>query len=173
MHHRLGWLDPVFVALSVVGYGGLVWVALALVLPLVMRRPLVPVALATAVAVWSVDLLVTGLKDAFDRVRPFRAIAEAPDPLLQFTVGHSLPSGHAATSFAGAVVLAYYFRRLAPWLVLLAAGVAFSRVYVGVHYPFDVLLGSAIGALWGGLVLLGVRELGRRRALWAYSKRAP
>jgi undecaprenyl-diphosphatase len=99
----------------------------------------------TAATVWLADLLAIALKAATDRPRPSEVVPEA-DPLLGGTVGTSLPSGHAATSFAGAVVLALLVRRAVPALVVLALAISFSRVYVGVHYPFDVLAGAALGA---------------------------
>jgi undecaprenyl-diphosphatase len=109
--------------------------------------------------VWASDLLATGLKAVFDRPRPFERLAEA-DPLLGGTVGASLPSGHAATSFAGAVLLAALVGRAVPFLFALAVLVSWSRVYVGVHYPLDLLAGAALGTA----VALAVLALLRARA---------
>jgi undecaprenyl-diphosphatase len=152
-----------------------VWVALALVLSLAARRPPGPPVLAVAVAVWSVDLFAGVLKAVVDRPRPFRVLEDA-DPLTTNVVGQSLPSGHAATSFAGAVVLSLFFRRAAPWLLLLAVAIAFSRVYVGAHYPGDVLAGAALGLAWAAaglaIVTYGAPWLHARRGR-AYSSRAP
>jgi undecaprenyl-diphosphatase len=156
----VGWLDPVFVALSVVGFAGLVWVALApFVAYLGKRNPLFATAF-TAACVWSADLIALGLKAATDRARPLETIPQA-DPLLRATVGQSMPSGHAATSFAGAVLLSYFLPRSAPYVFLLAAAIGFSRIYVGVHYPSDVLAGAALGAAVG-LTGLGLLRLLRR-----------
>jgi len=58
---------------------------------------------------------------------------------------YSFPSGHATVSFACAAVLALAVPRLRVPLYALAALIAFSRVYVGVHYPFDVLGGALLG----------------------------
>jgi undecaprenyl-diphosphatase len=58
---------------------------------------------------------------------------------------HSFPSGHTATAVAGAIVLSYFVPQAAPLFALLAALIAYSRLYVGVHYPLDVLAGAAIG----------------------------
>ena len=80
MEHRVGWLDPVFVALSVVGYAGLVWIGLAVVVALATKRSLLLVVPLTAVCVWGADLLTLGLKAATDRARPFDAVAD-PEPL--------------------------------------------------------------------------------------------
>ena len=155
--HRVGWLDPVLVGLTVAGYAGLVWIALAVVGAVVSRRRVVPVVAATAAAVWSVDLVVLVLKHAIGRPRPFETVAGA-DPLIGYTAGDSMPSGHAATSFAGAVVLAAFFRRLLPVFFVLAAAVAFSRVYVGVHYPADVVAGAALGTVWALVGMALVRR---------------
>ena len=61
----------------------------------------------------------------------------------------SMPSGHAAGSAAGAVILAYLLGRWGWALGLLAAAVAYGRVYIGVHYPGDVLAGAALGVVVG------------------------
>lgn len=131
-------------AASIVGYAGLVWIALAPALAAWSGRPLLKTTVLTAGCVWTADLLATALKPIVGRPRPFHTVPEA-DPLLGGTVGNSLPSGHAATSLAGAVLLAVLVRRALPLLFALAALVSFSRVYVGVHYPLDVAAGAAIG----------------------------
>jgi undecaprenyl-diphosphatase len=164
--HRVGWLDPVFLGLTAIGQAGLVWVVLALVLSLAVRRPPLRVVLAVAGTVWSADLLAAGLKAAVDRPRPFRTV-EGADALTTHVVGQSFPSGHATTSFAGATMLAFFFPRVAPWLFLLAVAIAFSRVYIGVHYLGDVLAGAALGVAWALVVLV----LLRRFAPWLLSGR--
>ena len=124
------------------------------------RRPVAATTALTAGTVWAADLVAIGLKAIFARARPFERIDEA-DPLLGATVGTSLPSGHAATSAAGAVMLAILVRRAVPALAALAVLISFSRVYVGVHYPLDVAAGAAIGAAVAVAVAAALR--GRRR----------
>ena len=90
------------------------------------------------------DLLALALKRVIDVDRPPLRYPE-PDPLVRVPLDHSFPSGHAATSFACATVLAFAAPRLAVPLYLLAVAIAYSRVYVGVHYPIDVLGGAILG----------------------------
>jgi undecaprenyl-diphosphatase len=156
VEHRAGWLDPVFVALTIAGYAGLVWILLAPVLAIWALRPVLAATVLTAACVWSSDLLALGFKELIDRPRPFEVLDQA-DPLIGATIGDSLPSGHAATSFAGAVVLSYLFRRGLGAFFLLALAVSFSRLYVGVHYPSDLLAGAVLGAAVAALAVGVVR----------------
>ena len=150
-----------FVGLSKVGYFGTVWIVLAVVISLVTRRNVAFPVLLTAGSVWTADLLALAIKSGVERPRPGTAIPQA-DPLLG-AGGWSFPSGHAATAFAGAVALSHLWRRGAPLFFLLAAAIAFSRVYVGVHYPGDALAGAALGTLVG-LAWVAALRLPRRSA---------
>jgi undecaprenyl-diphosphatase len=68
--------------------------------------------------------------------------------------GKSFPSSHAANNFGAATILTYFYRKIAWIFFSLAALVAFSRVYVGVHYPFDVLAGAILGMAISAILLL-------------------
>ena len=97
-------------------------------------------------------VIVRSLKQLFNRPRPFVSLSG-----IQVLVGKvdkgSMPSGHAANWFASLVVAFAYYRR-SLWLMLpLALIEAFSRVYLGVHYPSDVLVGSLLGASYAAAVL--------------------
>jgi undecaprenyl-diphosphatase len=116
--------------------------------------------LAVAVADWS----ATALKALIDRPRPPLRYPE-PKTLVALPHDGSFPSGHAATSFAAATILSFAAPRLAPFFLLLASAIAFSRVYAGVHYPLDVIGGAALGVLVATSLRLLVRV--RRRSLSA------
>jgi undecaprenyl-diphosphatase len=123
-----------------------------------LKRPeLFPLAVATVIGS---DLIALGLKHLSGRDRPYVRNPE-PEPLMTTQLDLSFPSGHAATSFAGATLLALAVPRLTVPFLALAAAIAWSRVYVGVHYPFDI----AAGALLGAGVALVATALLRLRAV--------
>ena len=145
VHHRGEPFDSIFVGLTRVGTYGLVWIFLAALAAWLWRKPAVLPVVVIA------DLLAEGLSDLgkllFDRARPPLRYPE-PWPLVHLPHTASFPSGHATTSFACAATLARFApRRIAVLLYVLAALIAYSRVYVGVHYPLDVLGGAVLGLL--------------------------
>ena len=142
LSHREGWLDPLFVGLSIAGSGALVWLAIGVALTM-LRRNVAPFLVVAATALLT-NLVVSGLKQAVGRDRPPAVILD-PEPLMEVPTTSSFPSGHAATSFACALALARFAPMLTIPLFVLAGLIAFSRVYVGVHYPFDVLAGTVLG----------------------------
>src|SRR5262249_55513672 len=124
-------------------------------------RPLALLAVLAAVVL--ADLSALGLRRAIGRPRPWRVYPE-PRPLGHVPRDPSFPSGHTTIAFAAATVLTYYRPRWAPAFFLLAVAIGYSRVYVGVHYPLDVLGGALLGLLVGGIVIALLRlEAGRRR----------
>ncbi len=101
--------------------------------------------------------LVDLLKETVGRPRPF---ADLPEVRLLLGRGRSMsmPSGHAFNWFLGLAVLAGYYRRSVWFMLPLALAVGYSRVYCGVHYPSDVLVGAVLGlGLGGGGVWLADR----------------
>jgi undecaprenyl-diphosphatase len=144
----------VFVWLSRIGTLGAVWIAVAIVLAVLWRRPWLLVG--TAVAVVAADLLTTLVKHFVPRHRPFE------HQLGPSERTHSFPSGHTATAFAGATMLAAYAPRYRVAFYVLACLIGLSRLYNGVHYPTDVVAGAALGVVTALLLLGGARRRGRR-----------
>lgn len=84
------------------------------------------------------------LKFAFERVRPCRAL-QGVHLLVECGVGQSFPSTHAANSFAIATVFSLFYRRFVLLSFSCATLIALSRMFVGVHYFFDVFGGAIVG----------------------------
>lgn len=150
-------LTAVLRVFTVLGSAGALWGFLAAAaFPFAGLQPsnlLVP--WFAVAASWTV---AEGAKHFFDRARPFVDDTEVA-PLIKTPSSSSFPSGHSATAAAGAVTLAAVYPVLAPALVLAGALVVLSRVYLGVHYPIDVLAGMLIGVLTASLVLVAVGVL--------------
>lgn len=145
-------LDYLFWAMTLLGNGA---VQGAFILWLwVMGRPRGAVRTGS-LCFWALMLstaIAQGLKHAFHRPRPLLVLDDVRllvDPLM----GNSFPSGHAATSFALATIVSATCPkwRWPAWIIALLVGI--SRVYVGVHFPSDILASAVIGVLSGIVVL--------------------
>ena len=102
--------------------------------------------------------IIGTIKAAVGRARPCIALT---DDIARLPCGgyHSFPSAHAANWFAIATVAFFFYRRSAWFLFPLAAGVAFSRVYCGVHFPIDITAGAILGTGYAIAILLGTQML--------------
>jgi len=112
------------------------------------------------------------IKPWVGRMRPSHEFNEFINLLVSKGGKWSFPSNHAANSFAFATVLSYFFEQKKVVLFALASIIAFSRVYVGVHYPLDIICGAIIGYILSWMVLslwiiIKMRELKRGR-MWVW-----
>jgi undecaprenyl-diphosphatase len=136
---------------TLVGTAGFLWGSFAFVAFLFtgLEPTNLLVPWAAVAGSWTV---AEGTKYLFDRARPFTWDAEIA-PLIKTPSSSSFPSGHSATAAAGALALSAIYPGFAPLLVLAGFLVILSRVYLGVHFPVDVLAGAVIGLATAGLVL--------------------
>lgn len=128
------------------------------------RRWLPAAALCAAAAAAAAETMTVVIKHVTERSRP-PLFDPAIQPLIGLPDSTSFPSGHAATAFAAATAVGMLHPRLRIPLFAAAATVALSRVYLGVHFWSDVLVGSALGvALGWATTLLVLRAGSARRA---------
>lgn len=162
------WLDGVMLAVTWLGHFPGVWLVAAfalLALPR-FRAAAFRMCLAVALAQWMTSAVV---KPLVDRPRPYVArVAAARTIERSPSESASFPSGHAATSAAGALAGARVVPGAGPALWALATAIAYSRIYVGVHYPSDVVAGALLGVLCALLVVGG-----RHPSAWASSPPRP
>jgi membrane-associated phospholipid phosphatase len=110
-------------------------------------------AVLSGAAFFAASGLDSLLKQAFERPRP-PLVDPAVHPLIDVPSSYSLPSGHASTAFAAAVAVGLVHARLRWPLIVLAALIGVSRVWLGVHYLTDVLAGATLGAAVAATVWL-------------------
>lgn len=150
--HRLDPLNGPLYLLTVAGRFGAIWIVCALALAVARRvtwRRAGRVVIAMAIPLTLCDYLV---KPIVARPRPFVA-APVPSVIGRLPTDASFPSGHATSSFAGATALTMVEPALSALWWALAAAIAYSRIYLGVHYPSDVLAGAGIGAFGAWLIM--------------------
>ena len=148
------WLDQVMVAAS--NRGLLLFVALGIAVYLWRKSPhglLAPVLLGLAVAAGDLAA-VRVVKPAVSRARPCKMDPEHVPHPTGCGSGKSFPSAHAADTAAAAAIVSWAAPRLSPLALAIALLVGISRVYLGVHWPTDVLGGWALGAVVGAALVL-------------------
>ncbi|MFA6849529.1 MAG: phosphatase PAP2 family protein [Selenomonadaceae bacterium] len=142
-------LNPYMLGLSKMGNAGIVWIIFGIVLLWVKKYRWIGVTVVLALAI----SLVLGngiLKPLVARLRP--CVIYPWVPMVAITpmpTDYSFPSGHTFASFAAAVGVFCQSKRLGVAALLLATGIGFSRMYLFVHYPSDVLAGILLGTISG------------------------
>lgn len=143
-HLRAPALDGVMTFITHLGDTGVIWIALTLIL---LAIPRTRKAGAVCAAALILNLLLTNvaLKNIIQRIRPYD-VMESLKILVEAEHDFSFPSGHTACSFAGAWAMRRTLNKKI-WIpaMILAALIGLSRLYVGVHYPTDVLAGLVVG----------------------------
>jgi undecaprenyl-diphosphatase len=109
------------------------------------------------------------LKPLVGRMRPCNAL-ENVHLLVHCSKAFSFPSSHATNIFAGMSLFAFVYPRLKIGFFVIASLVAYSRVYVGVHYPFDVVAGAAVGIACAVIVIVLFEAFSNRFPTFRYGK---
>ncbi len=159
LDYFLGWptyLGEGFILLPLIGLLMWVWHDGTVVL----RR--FPWLVANALLAGAV---VRVIKMIIDRGRPYRFFYKDIEQglvtvnfLFRLDIARSFPSGHAAAVWAAAVGLSYLYGRRLWFLYPFAAWISMTRIYVGAHFPFDVLIGSLIGIMSSLFVIVLTRQ---------------
>ena len=143
-------IDTLMCGITRLGDAGMIWILLCIVLLLMPKTRKSGMVLLAALLV---DLLICNviLKPTIQRIRPFDVITDI-ELLVKRPLDYSFPSGHTAASFTSVMAL-YLAGEKKLWIpaLVLAVLIAFSRLYLYVHYPTEVLGGVIIGLISGAL----------------------
>lgn len=175
-HLRNDFLTPIFQWITNLGNGGFIWILITAILLLIPKFRKIGLMSATALIL---SLLINNiwLKNWIARTRPYEVI-EGLKLITKIPSDYSFPSGHTSSSLCAAVVYwkcsreykksgnaAFYFPTAAAWvLMVLAILISLSRLYVGVHYPTDVLGGAITGILIGWFVVAFYKKIIDRKS---------
>lgn len=156
-------LNYIMIFITSLGNGGLIWIVAALFFIFQNKNMLKREGFTIAVAliIFSVlGLLI--LKPIIARPRPF--IAQGVDILIKEPMGFSFPSGHTGSSFAAASVIYFYNKKRGLLALILATLIAFSRMYLFVHYPSDIVGGLILGIISSRIAIKITNEISRKKA---------
>lgn len=156
-------LNYIMIFITSLGNGGLIWIVAALFLIFQNKNMLKREGFTIAVAliIFSVlGLLI--LKPIIARPRPF--IAQGVDILIKEPMGFSFPSGHTGSSFAAAFVIYFYNKKIGLLALILATLIAFSRMYLFVHYPSDIVGGLILGIISSRIAIKITNEISKKKS---------
>lgn len=140
-------LDVIMPAITRLGNAGIIWIILTIICLLTKKYRKTGVVLAVGLVLG----LIIGnlfLKNIFARLRPFQ-IKEGVNLLIAAPKDFSFPSGHTLSSFISATVLSIRHKKSRVYAIVLASLISFSRLYLYVHFPSDVIGGIVLGVLIG------------------------
>lgn len=154
---RVEWLNPIMKSFSLIGNFGFIWILICLALIITAKYRKVGIAALISLALcFIVSNLI--IKNLVARPRPYDEIINL-SRIIAAQNDYSFPSGHTCSSFAVAHTLFLTRKDKYAWLYYILAGlIALSRIYVGVHYPSDILAGIAIGIIGSGLTVKLLRR---------------
>ncbi|MDO4393637.1 MAG: phosphatase PAP2 family protein [Bacillota bacterium] len=154
-------IDKLMIAVTTLGNGGMLWICMTLVMIVIPRTRKVGITMAISLIIEVICCNLI-LKPLVGRVRPYD-VNTSINLLVSPPGDASFPSGHTGASFAA--VSAMFFAGCRVWIPagILAVLIAFSRLYLYIHYPTDVFAGAVIGILCGWA--------GNKLILFIYNKR--
>lgn len=150
------WLNPIMIFLSKIGEAGICWIVLSIVLMIFKKTRKCGITMAISMLITYIIANLC-LKNLIARPRPC-AVDNSVELLVAFPKEFSFPSGHTSNGFAASVVIFLYNKKWGLLAILIAATIAFSRLYLFVHYPTDILAGIVIGTMDAIISFLIIRK---------------
>lgn len=156
-HLRCGFLDNIMVLLTRLADDGIVWIVLAISLLCFKQTRKMGITLSLALVLGLVIGNI-GLKNLFARVRPYD-VNPSVNLLIEKLSDFSFPSGHTRCCFESGMAMFLCDKRFGKVAFVLGGLIGFSRMYLYVHYPTDVLAGALLGLLNGFIAFIIVDKI--------------
>lgn len=148
---KCDFMDSFMVLVTKLGNRGMVWISISILL--ILTKKYRKVGLYALLALVLVSFLGESvLKNVIGRVRPFESI-DGIELLIKKPKSFSFPSGHTAIAFTMAGVLGHGLKKIRIPLYILAILIAFSRLYLFVHNPTDIVGGVALGIICSNIII--------------------
>ena len=168
-HLQCGFMDTIMPIITLFGEGGVFWIAWAVILLIIPKTRKIGLSMIIALLLGLLVCNIT-LKPLVARIRPydFQLQEFGREITLLISAQHdfSFPSGHTIASFEACTVLLLHDKRMGIPATVLAILIAFSRLYLYVHYPTDVLVSLVLGIAFG---LLGNFLVNLIYKKWVYN----
>ena len=146
-----GIFDKIMPIISNMGNMGIIWVTISIIL--LFSKKYRKTGILCLVALIVTAIIGEGiLKNLIQRLRPFNEVPTM-QLLISKPLSYSFPSGHTASAFAAAFIISNKIKKLVIPAYVLAATIAFSRMYLFVHYPSDIIGGVLLGTICAIVVL--------------------
>ncbi len=153
--------DTIFSFFSVIGSAAFIWITIILLVvffeekahPSISKQDKKFIIIFTLTIFLSFLTSEVILKNIFKRPRPFLQIKNLKLKIKNYPSDFSFPSGHATIAFATATTLSFFNKKRKWFYYFLAFLIAYSRLYLGVHYFFDVVVGAVIGVMISRIIL--------------------
>ncbi len=158
-HLRFGFLDDMMVLLTRLADDGIVWIVLALALICFKpsRKMGITLGLALLLGLFVGNM---GLKNLFARPRPYTVNPQiVPNMLIERLSDYSFPSGHTRCCFESGMAMFLCDKRFGKVAFVLGGFIGFSRIYLYMHYPTDVIAGALLGLLNGFIAFIIVDKI--------------
>lgn len=155
-HMRSSVMDEAMIVVTSLGNLGIIWIVISAFILIRKKNKTAVIGVLCAMLLGTI-LGQEILKNIIQRPRPFLE-SSVINMIIEKPVSYSFPSGHTTAAFAAAGILSKYFKKYSVLFFTIAILIGFSRLYLYVHYPTDVIAGAILGLVCSRIVYNGLNR---------------